>query len=449
MSTPPKSRLDTHSAIEQVPIEQVRPNPNNVKVHSDKNLAPLADMIRRVGLINPLVTDETWLLLAGHGRLEVARRMGYTTVPVIRVSHLNEAEKVAYALGDNRLAELADIDREMLSGQLKFLIKSKFEIATTGFSIADADFVIGTANPVKDDGGIIFAGLNETPVTRPGDLWFNAQQTLLCADTRDKAEVARALDGRTVQMGFCDPPYSISVSKISGGGKVRHREFLVGSGEQSDQEYVDFLTRVMTNMVAFSDDGSIHYWCSDWRCYGLLDQAAMSVYSRKMNLCVWYKTNGGQGSFYRSQHELIPVYKVGAAKHICNFGLGDKGKDFGPNGKGRYRTNVWRAAGANTFRKGRMEDLETHPTCKSIPLVAEAILDCSNPGGLVFDGFCGSGVTLIAAHHTGRVGVGIEIDPIYVDASLRRLEKATDCVTYHADGDTFAEKARKRAAGEE
>lgn len=174
----------------------------------------------------------------------------------------------------------------------------------------------------------------------------------------------------------------------------------------------------------------------DWRHMGEMLSASDGVYTELKNLCVWAKTNAGMGTFYRSQHELVFVFKNGVGKHINNFGLGEQG---------RHRSNLWTYAGANTFRAGRMEDLKAHPTVKPIDMIANAILDCSKRGGLVVDGFAGSGATLIAAARSGRVGAGIEIDPSYVDLIVKKLEKETGEVAIHGDlFDSFEEVKNMR-----
>jgi DNA modification methylase len=164
--------------------------------------------------------------------------------------------------------------------------------------------------------------------------------------------------------------------------------------------------------------------------------AADGVYSAFKQLAVWTKSNAGMGSFYRSQHELVFVFKSGTARHTNNFGLGDKG---------RHRSNVWAYAGANTFRKGRDQDLSDHPTVKPLPMVVDALLDCSNRDDLILDPFSGAGTTLVAAHRTKRRGAAIELDPFYVDTSLRRLVEASGLSATLADGRSWDEVAQARS----
>lgn len=209
----------------------------------------------------------------------------------------------------------------------------------------------------------------------------------------------------------------------------------MASGEMTVPEFTAFLRAVFRCCVMFSADGSIHYQCMDWRHQREMLDAADGVYSKHKQLIVWVKDNGGLGAFYRSRHELIFVFKSGTAKHKNNFGLGETG---------RYRTNVLEYAGVNTFRKGRNKDLAAHPTVKPLALVMDVILDCSDRGDIILDPFSGSGTTLIAAHNTGRRGAAIELDPLYVDTSIRRLCEASGLVAIHADGRTFDEVAADR-----
>jgi DNA modification methylase len=271
-------------------------------------------------------------------------------------------------------------------------------------------------------------------VTRPGDLWLLGEHRILCADARDRAAYTHLLGEAKAQMIFTDPPFNLRIDGHVGGlGRVQHREFAMASGEMSEAEFQDFLRTIFRNMADVSADGAIHFVCMDWRHIGEVQAAAKNIYSELKNLCVWNKDNGGMGSFYRSKHELVFVFKNGTAPHINNFGLGEKG---------RYRTNVWDYAGVNTLQPRRAAELAMHPTVKPVALVMDAIKDCSKRKGIILDAFGGSGTTLIAAHKTGRRGYLLEIDPLYVDVAVRRWEKLTGKVARHAEtGRSFDETA--------
>jgi hypothetical protein len=187
----------------------------------------------------------------------------------------------------------------------------------------------------------------------------------------------------------------------------------MASGEMSPAEFIAFLERAFRNLADHSSDGSIHFVCMDWRHMAEILRAGEAVYDELKNLIVWAKDNGGMGTFYRSRHELIFVFKKGSAPHLNSFELGQHG---------RYRTNVWNYRGVNTMRQGRMDELMLHPTVKPVQMIADAIRDVSERGDIVLDAFGGSGSTLIAAEKTGRRARLVELDPIYCDRILARWE---------------------------
>jgi DNA modification methylase len=246
------------------------------------------------------------------------------------------------------------------------------------------------------------------------------------------------LGGAKATLVITDPPYNVAINgHVGGKGQIQHRDFEMGCGEMTSSAFTTFLTMTFGHLAANSTEGSIHYTFMDWRHMQEMLEAGQAVYSELKNLCVWNKTNGGMGSFYRSKHELVFVWKSGTAPHLNNFELGQHG---------RNRTNVWDYAGVNSFRSERMDELQMHPTVKPVGLVADAIRDCSKRGDLVLDPFCGSGTILIAAERTGRKARALEIDPAYVDVAIRRWEALTGKSATLINGDTFEEIAEQRAA---
>ena len=241
---------------------------------------------------------------------------------------------------------------------------------------------------------------------------------------------------------FTDPPYNVKVSTISGKGRRQHREFAMASGEMSRREFTDFLRRACQLMADHSVDGAIHFICMDFRHLRELLDAGESVYSELKNLCVWAKTNGGMGSLYRSRHELVFVFKAGTAPHQNHVALGRYG---------RNRTNVWEYPAPK--RLGGKEDgegglLAEHPTPKPVAMIADALMDVSTRGDTVLDPFLGSGSTLIAAERVGRVARGIELDPRYVDLTIRRWQRSTGRSAIHTLlRCTFDELAEQRTGG--
>jgi DNA modification methylase len=248
-------------------------------------------------------------------------------------------------------------------------------------------------------------------------LWQLGAHRLICGDARDPEALATLLAGEAVDLIFTDPPYNVAVDGHVGGlGKVKHREFAFASGEMSETEFTAFLREALAPAAARCREGAIAYVCMDWRHMRELLAAGDAVFHEMKNLCVWNKTNGGMGSFYRSKHELVFVWKVRAGRHVNSFGLGDTG---------RYRTNVWDYAGVNTFSASRDADLAMHPTVKPVVLIGDAIRDCSKRGDIILDMFGGSGSTLIAADQAGRKARLVEYDPAYCDTVLRRFQALT------------------------
>jgi DNA modification methylase len=424
--------------LEQVETAVLRAYQRNARVHTAKQVTQLAASIREFGFVNPVIADAANLVVAGHGRLAAAKQLGMTTVPVIRLEHLKPEQIRAYRIADNRLAELSDWDEELLALELQDLseLELAFDLDVVGFATAEIDELIAGLDDLGED------ELEDEPpqpqdraVARPGDLWLLGPHRLLCADARDPAAYQRLLGAEQTQLVVTDPPYNVRINgHVCGLGKTAHREFAMASGEMSRDEFVAFLSSVLTNMAIASKDGAIHFVFMDWaHAYELL-QAGHEVYAELKNICVWAKTNAGMGSFYRSQTEFVFAWKNGTARHINNFGLGETG---------RWRSNLWTYAGLNTFRRGRAEELAAHPTVKPVALVMDVIKDCSHRGGIVLDAFGGSGTTLIAAHRTGRVARLLEIDPLYVDVIIRRWQALSGEQALHADSSqTFAGRAQ-------
>lgn len=428
------------ASISQRAIDSLTPYKRNARTHSSKQIAKLAASITEFGFVNPILVDAEDNVIAGHGRLEAARSLGMTAVPTIRIDHLTGTQLQAYRIADNKLAELAGWDSELLKIELAELsaIDLAFPVEVTGFEMVEIDVLLEEPVAAKSDPADDVPAVAATPVSRLGDLWMLGEHRLLCADAQDPASIKTLLAGEAAQMVFTDPPYNVRIANVGGLGQVRHDEFVMASGEMSRGRFTEFLTTVLTNLAQASIDGAIHYVCMDWRHLEEVLGAGRAAYSELKNICVWAKDNGGMGSFYRSQHELILVFKNGTVRHINNFGLGKKG---------RYRTNVWSYAGVNTFKAGRQDELGMHPTVKPVALVADAIRDCSKRGGIILDAFSGSGTTIIAAAKTGRRGYALELDPKYVDVAVRRWQGFAKADAVHAaTGLTFAEMAARRAA---
>ena len=437
----------TELSVRYKRILELKPYDRNARTHTRRQIIQIAASIGEFGWTNPVLIDDEGGIIAGHGRVEAAKLLGLETVPTIRLQDMTEAQKRAYIIADNRLAELAGWDEEVLAIELQALgeIDLDFDLEVTGFETAEIDLLIESldGSGFQDEADAI-PEIDDSapPVSRLGDLWLLGRHRLFCGDATKAESFARLMGGEPAQMVFTDPPYNVPIDgHVCGLGSVKHAEFAMASGEMSVAQFTAFLETVFEHLATNSADGSLHFVCMDWRHVFELMSAARGVYSELKNLCVWNKTNGGMGSLYRSKHELVFVYKNGTAPHVNNVELGRYG---------RYRTNVWDYAGVNALGANRLDELAMHPTVKPVALVADAIKDCSRRGNIVLDAFGGSGTTLIAAERTNRRGYVIELDPRYVDVAIARFERLTGEAAVHAEtGLTLADlKAWREIEGE-
>lgn len=342
--------------------------------------------IETFGFTNPVLVSDEGEIIAGHGRVEAARTLGIEAVPTLPLSHLSVAQRKAYVLADNKLALNAGWDQDILAIELQGLLDVEFDVSLTGFSLAEVDFVLDASDerkvePAPDEAVDRIELPPSRPVTRRGDLWGLGQHRLLCGDAQVGSDYDRLLMDEGVDLVFTDPPYNVKIDgHVCGLGEVRHREFAFASGEMDRGEFTRFLTTTLSNMASHCRDGAIAFVGMDWRHMREVLDAGEAAFTELKNLCVWNKTNGGMGTFHRSKHELVFVFKTGTAEH---------------------------------------------PTVKPVALVADAIRDCSKRGEIVLDAFGGSGSTLIAAQTCGRKARLIEYDPAYCDTIITRWQRLT------------------------
>jgi DNA modification methylase len=437
---PPGGEVE-HPQIKMKPVNVLRPYARNARTHSRKQINQIAESIKRFGFTNPILIGDDNEIIAGHGRVLAAQQLGISEVPTLALSHLSPDERRAYVLADNKLALNAGWDKEILALEFQALIDLGFDVELTGFSLAEIDFTLdetAESNPANASGPEDeVPEPATTPISVSGDIWLLGRHKVICGDARSSDVYDALLGDETVDIIFTDPPYNVPISgHVSGLGKVRHREFAMASGEMSQQAFTEFLTTTLSLGAARCRNGAIAFVCMDWRHMRELLDAGAAAFDELKNLCVWNKTNGGMGSFYRSKHELVFVYKVGDGPHTNSFSLGETG---------RYRTNVWDYAGISSMSARRQEELEMHPTVKPVALVADALRDCSRRGELALDMFGGSGSTLIAAETCGRSARVIEYDPIHCDTIVRRYERFTGKRAVHAlTGSTFEDTGLER-----
>ena len=431
------------------PIDQLKPDPSNPRRHSQKQIRQIADSIKTFGFNVPVLVDADLNVNAGHGRLLACRLLGITEVPTLCLEHLTPAQARAFMIADNRLTEIATWDDRLLAQQFKdlSLLGLDFSIEVTGFDMGEIDLRIASLDEISDQADDPADALPEfttrPPLSQVEDLWMLGRHRLLCGSALDGAAFAALMGLERASTAITDPPYNVRIDgHASGLGAVHHRPFPMASGEMDSAEFTAFLAKAFHNLAAFSVQGSLHYIFMDWRHAEELLAAGRDVYGELKNLCVWVKHNAGMGSLYRSQHELVFVFKHGRQGHRNNVQLGQFG---------RNRSNVWRYPGGNSFaRCGEEGNLSAlHPTVKPVAMVADALLDCSARGDIVLDAFLGSGTTVIAAERSDRRCYGLELDPVYVDTIIRRWQKLTGNSALHsASGGSFDDFADNMGAAD-
>lgn len=394
----------------------LKPDPNNARTHSAKQVEQICASIRAFGFTNPILIDPGLSVIAGHGRLLAAKKMGLAEVPTLVLEGLSDLQVRALRIADNKIALNAGWDTDLLKIELQAIVVGDlgFEVEAMGFATGEIDVILSKGAADPDDE--VIPALATKAISQVGDIWILGDHRVGCGDSRDLAFLQAVLgDGAQVDAAFLDPPYNV---KIQGHANVtsQHREFAMASGEMTQAGFRGFLTETLGACAAVSRDGAVHYVCMDWRHMGDVEAVGGEVYGDLLNLCIWNKSNAGMGSLYRSKHELVFVYRVGTAQHLNTVELGKHG---------RNRTNVWDYASVNTFGGSRRQDLALHPTVKPVAMVADAFQDVTRRGDLVLDAFLGSGASLIAAERTGRRFRGLDIDPLYVDLVVERWRLMT------------------------
>jgi len=425
--------------IEHVPPGTIKSYKRALRHHSPEHIEQLTASIQAFGFVQPILVDAEGEIVGGHGIFEAARQAGYRSVPVVRLSHLDEAQKRTLRITLNRLAEKSGWNQELLALEFKELLELdltldlNFDLTVTGFASPAIDQLIESqvhaSGPDPDD-HIPDADRTQPPVSRIGDVWLPGEHRLICGDARDKTTYAKLLGEERAAMGIHDAPYDVKISgHVAKPG--RHREFVMGSGELGEA-FTPFLSDFLRASSAFLAPGGYQYCFMDWRHMGEMLAAGQAAGLELKNLCVWNKGCGGMGSLYRSQHELVFVFKDSKAPGQNNVQLGKFS---------RNRTNVWDYPGAASLRK----ELELHPTPKNVRMVADAIRDVTSRNDIVLDAFSGSGTTIIACAKVGRRGYAVELDPHFVDVAVRRWEQWSGQAARHAEtGLTFAETAELR-----
>jgi len=416
------------------PVDALKSHVRKLRKSDPAHVREIANSISTLGFNVPLLVGKDNVVVDGDSRLEAAKLLGLSSVPCIRVDHLDETEQRLLRLAVNRLGEKGSWDIGELEAEFKELIIADAPIEISGFSSDEIDqVVIG-----EDEDGCETGDLAPLPgasaIAQVGDLFLLGPHRLICGDATDPALVKRLMRIDVARMVFTDEPFNVAIGGHVTGGD--HREFVMASGEMTDAQFLEFNQKWMDAVLPHLVDGGILGTFIDWRGLPIAHAAATTLGLTPLNLVVWAKTNAGMGSLYRSQHELLPLFKKGAASHVNNISLGKRG---------RHRTNLWTYPGASSLGSDARQGLQDHPTVKPTAMLQDALIDLTNRGEIVLDPFLGSGSTLIAAENTGRVCCGIELDPLYVDVIIRRYEAETGAAVILADtGATFEEVAARR-----
>jgi DNA modification methylase len=400
-----------------VPVSTLKPLGRETHKHPPAQIRKLTGSLDRFGFVLPILVDGENRVVAGWGLVLAARKLGVTEVPAVIVSDLDEADLRLLRLALNRLGEDSswDVDALKLEFGDVLEISNNIDLSMSGFEMGEIDVVLGGA--IDEEDALPLVNEVDPPVTKFGDLWRLGEHRLLCADALMAESYERLMGEERAQMIFTDPPWNIAIEdNVSGLGAVKHKDFAMACGEMTPAEFEAFLTAALGHAAARSEDGALHYVCMHWSKMKEMLIAAELVYGGLINLCVWNKTNAGMGSLYRSKHELVFIYRNGKDRHVNNVALGRFG---------RHRSNVWDYPGQNVFNGTTKSKLKLHPTAKPVALVADALRDASHRSGIILDPFGGAGSTLIAAEKTSRQARLIELEPRYVDATVKRWEALT------------------------
>ncbi len=425
-------------SVEYLPVDSLKPARRRVRRVDEVQAARLDRSIAQFGICVPILVDREGRIVHGHGVWEAARRAGLDTVPTIEVSHLSPRKQRALTIALNRLGETGRWDEEVLAEELAELIELEEDVIVTGFEPAEIDALL-LDEDASGDSEETLPELPAVPVSRAGDLWRLGDHLLLHGDALDLASYQHLFaEGEMARIVLTDEPFNVEVVGNVTSNR-HHREFTHASGEMTRDEFLAFNRAWMSHAAGYLLDGGLLASFIDWRSVDIVLAAGRDLGLDLLNIVIWQKTNGGQGSLWRSQHEMLPVLKKGTAAHVNNVKLGRYG---------RWRSNVWTYPGGSSLGSEARAASDDHPTVKPRAMLEDALLDISDRGELVLDPFLGSGSTLLAAETTGRVCRAIEIDGRYCDVAIRRWQALTGLPAILTETDEiFDEVAERRAQG--
>jgi DNA modification methylase len=429
--------LPTLSLVE-LPLETLRVFSRKLRKLDPAHIREVAATISELGFCDPILVGRSNMVIDGEIRVEAAKLLGLSNAPCILIEHLSAEQQRLLRLAVNRLGEKGQWSLDALKIEFEELILVDAPIEISGFSLDEIDqIIIGDKLESVEQGPLEPGGQGAAAIARIGDVFQLGPHRVVCGDATDPAVYLPLFDdGAAARLILTDVPYNVKIAGHVTGGA--HREFVKASGEMTDDEYLKFNVDEIDAATRHLVDGGVYGTFIDWRGLPIVEEAARAVGLQPLNLIVWSKTNAGMGSLYRSQHELLPLYKKGSATHVNNIELGKRG---------RWRSNVWTYPGASSLGSDARRGLKDHPTVKPTAMLADALLDLTHRGEIVLDPFLGSGSMLIAAHKTGRVCRGLELDPLYVDVIVRRYEAHSgEAAVLVETGETFEALAMRRAS---
>jgi DNA modification methylase len=360
-----------------------------------------------------VLIDEKDRILDGVTRVEAAKLLNLSSIPCVVADHLSPSEQRTLRLSLNRLQERGSWDLQELKLEFEELALEDGALEISGFADCEIDQVLLDEEPSPIEPGPLQPS-GGPAVAQPGDVFVLGRHRIICGNSTDPTVLAALMGTAQARLLLTDEPYNVPIGGHVTGGD--HREFAMASGEMSEAEFLTFNRSWIEVALPHLVDGAVFGTFIDWRSVHVVQRAAAELGLTPLNLIVWAKTNAGMGSLYRSQHELLPLFKKGAAAHINNVGLGRRG---------RWRSNLWTYPGASSLGSEARKGLQHHPTVKPVALLADALLDLTQRNEVILDPFLGSGSTLIAAEQTGRRCFGTELDPGYVDLIIARYEEVT------------------------
>lgn len=422
------------------PIEQLKPAPHRTRVSTPELRTALVNSVGQFGILMPLLIDEQDQIIAGHELWQAAKELRIKTIECRVAEHLSSVECEAASLALNKVGDLGGYDLDVLRERMIVIKSAGIKLISTGFSLPEIDQILTAPKPQQDDTELDDddeVGEDVVIVAQPGDLFGLDDHRLLCGDALELASYEHVLAGRAAACVFSDAPYGCDIEGFAGGlGKHKHPDFIMGC-DMDQPALANFFKTFLTHCKASTSPGAVIFACMDWRQIDTLLVAGREVGLTRNNVACWHK-GAGMGGLYRNAHEFVAVFINGKSPATNNVALGVHGRD---------RSNVWLYAGANRKGSSAAMALADHPTPKPVELVQDALLDVTKPGDVVLDPFSGSGTTIIAAEACGRIGCGIELDPKYVDRSIRRWETLTGKQAIHLEsGLTFAGLAAKRTS---